>query len=265
MYSPLRAYIEFTAFLEEYERDHAPDEQEDMLFPLYIPASIRRRMITVLRHPTYSAMLCESIRGVDREIMFIGSADVESSGEDDAAGSVTGDSTGGEEDGVSSGGEEGSSEDSGVVDWVSGSDGLFYGVHGNMIVGVEERENDSQEEEENVVVEEIVEDIEGKKRESVVDAVDGDPVDGDKVGDIVEEGGSGVKEEKEGKQFRSRKRSLPVSSDEEDVTRNMYCLPKDQLTWEQMFDAVESLNLTEFGDTDEEEMSEISEPTDDEE
>ena len=43
------------------------------------------------------------------------------------------------------------------------------------------------------------------------------------------------------------------------------CLPKDQLTWEQMFDAVESLNLTEFGDTDEGEMSEISVPTDDEE
>ena len=124
MYSPHRAYVEFSAFLEEYERDHAPDEQEDdMFFPLYIPTSMRRRMITVLRHPTYSAMMCESIRGVDREIMFIGSADVEeSSSDDDAAGSVvTGNSTGGEEDGVSSGGEEGS-EDSGVVDWVSGSD-----------------------------------------------------------------------------------------------------------------------------------------------
>ena len=144
---------------------------------------------------------------------------------------------------------------------MSGSDGLFYGVHGDMIVGVEVRENDSQEEEENVVVEEIVEDIEGKNTESVVDAVDEDPVAGDKVGDIVEEGGSGVKEEKEGKQLRSkgRKRSLPVSSDEEEVTR------KDQLTWEQMFDAVEGLNLKEFGDTDGEEMSEISVPTDDEE
>ena len=129
-------------------------------------------MITVLRHPTYSAMLCESIRGVDQEIMLIGSADVEeSSDDDDAAGSVvTGNSTGGEEDGVSSGGEEGSSEDSGVVDWVSGSDGLFYGVHGDMIVGVEVWGNDSPEEEEEVVVEEIVENSEvdnseGKKVE----------------------------------------------------------------------------------------------------
>ena len=93
----------------------------------------------MLRHPSYSAMMCESIRGVDREIMFMGSADVDvegSSDDGDAAVSVTGNATGGVEDGVSSGGE-GGSDDSGVVDWVSGSDGLFYGVHGDTIVGVE--------------------------------------------------------------------------------------------------------------------------------
>ena len=42
-------------------------------------------------------------------------------------------------------GEEEGSEDSGVVDWVQGSDGLFYGVYGGMVVGVEEMDGHNEE------------------------------------------------------------------------------------------------------------------------
>ena len=42
-------------------------------------------------------------------------------------------------------GEEGGSEDSGVVDSVRGSDGLFYGVFGGMVVGVQEMDDHNEE------------------------------------------------------------------------------------------------------------------------
>ena len=263
MYSPQRAYVEFTAFLNEYERDHATDEEEDMLFPIYVPDSMRRRMIIILSDPHYSTMMFESIRGVDREIKFMGSAYVDVEGSldgDDEDVSVYGIGTNGDDDCASSV-VDGGSDDSGVVHLESGSDGVLCGLDGNITVGVDVKENNTVEEElEDLVVNNTV---------SVVDAVNENFVDGCKVGCIGEDGLSGVIYENEGMDLRSKcmKRCLSVSSDEEDVCANMYlredCMPKDELTWEKMFDAVENLNLEKVVDSDDEEMSEISVATDD--
>ena len=52
--------------------------------------------------------------------------------------------------------------------------------------------------------------------------------------------------------------------DEDDVVRSMYlhddCLPRDQLTWEIMFDKVENMNWTDYEDSEENVMSVLSVP-----
>ena len=75
--SPHAAYADFSTFLRNYERDHSAEDNEDgELYPLYIHSAMRRRMMSILRHPSYSAMMCESIKRVEREIMFTGPLDV---------------------------------------------------------------------------------------------------------------------------------------------------------------------------------------------
>ena len=50
--------------------------------------------------------------------------------------------------------------------------------------------------------------------------------------------------------------------DKDDVVCNMYlhddCLPRDQLTWEIMFDKVENMNLADYEDSDKDVMSVLS-------
>ena len=57
--------------------------------------------------------------------------------------------------------------------------------------------------------------------------------------------------------------------DEDDEVRSMYlhddCLPRDQLTWEIMFDKVENMNLADYKDSEEDVMSVLSVPASEEE
>ena len=101
MYILERVYAEFSAFLNKYERDHATDDEDVMLLPIYVPDTMRRRMIIILSDPHYSTMMFKSIRGVDREIKFMGSAYVDVEGSldgDDEDVSVYGIGTNGDDD-----------------------------------------------------------------------------------------------------------------------------------------------------------------------
>ena len=57
--------------------------------------------------------------------------------------------------------------------------------------------------------------------------------------------------------------------DKNDEVRSMYlhddCLPRDQLTWEIMFDKVENMNWADYEDSEENVMSVLSVPASEEE
>ena len=75
-------------------------------------------MMSILRHPSYSAMMCKSIKRVEREIMFTGPPDVSGGSDIDEEGPRSTAETEASTKGASgySIGEEEGSEDSGVLD-----------------------------------------------------------------------------------------------------------------------------------------------------
>ena len=143
-----------------------------------------------------------------------------------------------------------------MVDWVQGSDGLFYGVYRGMVVGVEEMDGHNEE-----IMADGREDVGGHNEEVMAEGR-GD-VDGleEEVAAVTGEGGV----EEIDRSMEREDRTI----DKDDEVRSMYlhddCLPHDQLTWEIMFDKVENMNWADYEDSEENVMSVLSVPASEEE
>ena len=73
MYPPHLGVGDFLGWLELYEAQNGPDSPNAT--PLYIPATMRRKMQVAFCHPVYAAILMEQIQDIRRPIYFLGGPD----------------------------------------------------------------------------------------------------------------------------------------------------------------------------------------------